>query len=307
MAEGNPQGTEQAEFATASLLGLLDSDEGQDTQPEEVLDEYEDADELEAADESEDETAEDVEDEGAQTYTVKVNGEEVEVTEDELLNGYSRQRDYIHKTEQLANARKEMEAEFQAVQQERQLYAQYLGQLAQATKPQRPDFEALAKDHGIEAAMQARIQYEGAMERYNELTSEQQEAMRRAQAQQAKAKQEWQAQEHAALLKARPEWKDPDTFKSAASEIEEFALEFGYTTDQLADVSHKDVLILDAARKWFAANSKAQQLKPSRGKVLRPGGKGQVQGKSRARKARERYQKSGSVEDGAEALRHILG
>ena len=42
-------------------------------------------------------------------YTVKVDGEEIEVTQDELLRGYMRQRDYTQKTQQLAEQRRQFE------------------------------------------------------------------------------------------------------------------------------------------------------------------------------------------------------
>lgn len=49
-------------------------------------------------------------------HTVKVDGEEYEVTLDELINGYQRQRDYTQKTQQLA-AEKETIATYQALEQ----------------------------------------------------------------------------------------------------------------------------------------------------------------------------------------------
>ena len=42
-------------------------------------------------------------------YKVKVDGEEIEVTQDELLRGYMRQRDYTQKTQQLAEQRRQFE------------------------------------------------------------------------------------------------------------------------------------------------------------------------------------------------------
>lgn len=304
MTDGNPEGTEQA-MATAKLLGLLEPEEA--TQEVEELDEAP-VDGVEAEDEAdepgdEDESAEQEE----RTYTVKVDGTEVEVTESELLNGYSRQADYTKKTTELAQVRKAFEAERAAVQNERQLYAQYLGQLAQATKPQRPDYEAIANEHGTEAAMRARLQYENAMEQYGALTAEQQAAQRKFQETQAAQHQEWLRGEQEALVNARPEWRDPDTYAKDAREIEDFAVGLGYTPEQLSQVSHRDILVLDMARKWATASDKASKVKPNQGKVLRPGAKGQVAPKSKARKAQERFKKTGAVEDAADTLRAILG
>ena len=49
--------------------------------------------------------------EEAPKYRVKANGEELEVSLDELLNGYSRTADYQKKTQSLAEQRKVVEAE----------------------------------------------------------------------------------------------------------------------------------------------------------------------------------------------------
>lgn len=48
--------------------------------------------------------------EATELYTVKVNGEELQVTRDELLSGYSRQADYTRKAQALAEERKALEA-----------------------------------------------------------------------------------------------------------------------------------------------------------------------------------------------------
>ena len=42
-------------------------------------------------------------------YTVKVNGEDVEVTQEELLRGYMRQADYTRKTQALSDERQRIE------------------------------------------------------------------------------------------------------------------------------------------------------------------------------------------------------
>ncbi len=49
-----------------------------------------------------------------QTFTVKVDGQEVEVTQEELINGYSRQQDYTRKTQELAHQRKPLSSSKQS-------------------------------------------------------------------------------------------------------------------------------------------------------------------------------------------------
>ena len=94
--------------AVNAMMGIL-SDESQEVRD----DQAEPEDEVVAADEADDEAEESEEVEGEEesqpqvrTFKVKVDGEEVEVPEDELLKGYSRTQDYTRKTQQLAEQRK---------------------------------------------------------------------------------------------------------------------------------------------------------------------------------------------------------
>ena len=128
--------------AQEALLGLLDSQEKpeeeeakpseevtedvEQEEPEEAeeTDEAEEAEEEDAADdtdeseESEEQEAKDEEIEETALYTVRVNGEDVEVTEDELVRGYSRQSDYTKKTQELAEYRKQLDGGAQYLQNE---------------------------------------------------------------------------------------------------------------------------------------------------------------------------------------------
>jgi len=138
MSDGQTNPTESE--VTTPQLNMLDvmfgSEENTNpevTSSEEVSDstvENEAEVEYEAVDDSEVELSEDdneydvyEEEEVVETspsYTVKVDGEEFEVTLDELRNGYQRQADYTRKAQSLAEQRKAYEANLEAVNQERQ-------------------------------------------------------------------------------------------------------------------------------------------------------------------------------------------
>ena len=102
--------------------------------------------------------------ETAPSYTVKVDGEEVEVNLDELRNGYQRQADYTRKSQSLAEQRKAYEANLQAVQQEREQYAQVLGNMAQNQNLELQRFEnvnwAELKDTDPMEYMEKRLEYQ---------------------------------------------------------------------------------------------------------------------------------------------------
>ena len=116
------------------------------------------------------------EQEQPQVFSVKVDGKEVEVTLDELQKGYSRTQDYTRKTQQIAEARKQTEAELQAVRAEREQYAQLLGALeAQVQQAAQPniDWDTLYREDPIEYVRQREVMREN-KEKAEAIQSEQQ-------------------------------------------------------------------------------------------------------------------------------------
>ena len=126
----------------------------EELEEEEVLEEEEEE-ALEASEDFEDETeqseesqVETEETEQPLSFTVKVDGEELEVSQDELIRGYSRQKDYTRKTQEIAEVRKQIEAESSQVEEERQIYKELLPKLKTIYEngmEAEPDWEALEK------------------------------------------------------------------------------------------------------------------------------------------------------------------
>ena len=131
--------------AQEALLGLMEPEEEkpqeeeaqpteeEESQPVEEDESFEEESEEEEAEEAEEESEETEGEEEEELYAVTVNGEEVAVSLDELLSGYSRQSDYTRKTQEIANDRKEMEtlqqqynSQMSTIQQERQHYMESL-------------------------------------------------------------------------------------------------------------------------------------------------------------------------------------
>lgn len=82
------------------------------------------------------------------TFKVKVDGAEHEVTEDELLKGYSRQQDYTRKTTELSEQRKAVATESDAIRVDRAAYADQIAMLKKALEtatPAEPNWPELAK------------------------------------------------------------------------------------------------------------------------------------------------------------------
>ena len=134
------------------------SEETKATSDEEVVEETKEAEEVEEeAPESEEEgqaeeeTAEEVEDQELEIvaeedlkYTIKVDGQELEVDIAELKNGYQRQADYTRKSQALAEQRKgteNIQSERMQLEQERQMYANGLQMLQEQQSAKLTDFD----------------------------------------------------------------------------------------------------------------------------------------------------------------------
>ena len=152
ITDNSSSGAGTIEEAASAFEQILSGSETQENAPKERADQAEteeveavsSEDEVEAAsdaDEAEDATTEEegseeeeeTEDEepSDELFTVVVNGEQKQVTKQELLNGYSATADYTRKTMALAEARKAFEAEVSAVRQEREQYGVMLSALSQ--------------------------------------------------------------------------------------------------------------------------------------------------------------------------------
>jgi len=168
---GNPItgiGLHEATLAIDQLLGPEEDtqDQAEAQEPEEAQDEEveTDAEEYEADDEDEaselddeDNTEEVIEQELPDDLTIKVklDGEETEVTLDELRKGYSRYSDYTRKTQALAEERKAFQSEAEAIRMERAQYAELLPALKAQIEAQteaEPDWDNLYNEDPIEAA-----------------------------------------------------------------------------------------------------------------------------------------------------------
>jgi len=287
--------------AQEALLGLLDSQENpekeeakpseevtedvEQEEPEEVeeTDEAEEAEEEDAADdtdeseESEDEEAEDEEVEETALYTVKVNGEDVEVTEDELVRGYSRQSDYTKKTQELAEYRKQLDNGAQHLQGEiaqtqaaRQEYVNAMSQAIEsnysvAKQFENTDWERL-KVEDREEYLTKRDEYREVQDKIRDLQGKQGQAYEQQNREMQAQHQQLLQAEHQKMVQILPEWGEPDTQRAIAKSVGEFALSRGYTQEELNQlVDHRSILVLMEAKAF--ADMQGKQLKARAKKV----------------------------------------
>ena len=314
--------------AASAISAMLAPEKGQaeldETQPAEEFEEdteaaaseedesgVEDAPDEETSEEQSEEEEETEEGEQPQTFTVKVDGKEVSVTLDELQKGYSRTQDYTRKTQQIAEVRKQVEQETQAVRAEREQYAQLLGALQaqlQSSEPQ-VDLERLYHEDPIEWVRQKEVMRER-QEKLGAIQSEQQRLSQVSQYEQQRAMEAQLASQQEALLAALPDWKDPKKAKAEKALVVESAKAAGFTDEDLKSVyDHRLVLLLRKAALFDQMVSKRQGIKPvvnNGPRTAKPGAAGRVSTTTESVRAKQRLAKSGRIDDAASAIELLL-
>jgi cytochrome oxidase Cu insertion factor (SCO1/SenC/PrrC family) len=318
--------------AQNALLGLLESEDqpkAEEAPPTEVDESTDDPDEsVEAVSEDEpvEEDSEEAESEDEEPeddeellFAVRVDGEEQEVTLDELLKGYSRQSAFTKKTQDLAEERKQIEAlqtqynqDMQQIQAERQQYAQHLQQIIENSgldQYANVDWERLKTEDPI-AFLEKKEEFREAQEKIVRVQQHQQQATARNQ---AEAQQQWQEsvnQEHVALVEKLPEWGDPDKQKVLAGELRSYASSQGFQDAEIESlIDHRSFIILNKARLYDELQKSDPKTKKIRNKprVIRSGkGAGKSEKTTKRTAMRNRLKESGHVNDAAALLENLI-
>ena len=316
------QGPMNMAEAANALAGML-PDEGQEensqTQlPEEgaavdeelLTDADADGDETDTEQSEEDENSE--EEEQPQVFTVKVDGKEVEVSLEELQKGYSRTQDYTRKTQQIAEVRKQAEAELQSVRAEREQYAQLLGALeAQVQQAAQPNinWDQLRNEDPIEYVTQRELMREN-QERNAAIQSEKQRLFELSNQEQMQYRNQMLQQEQESLVAAIPEWKDAKKAAAEKAMLVQFGQKAGFSPDELKNVvDHRAVVMLRKAALYDQMMSKRGQIKPVTNngpKPAKPGAAGRVSNNTEALRAQQRLARTGRVDDAADAIFKLL-
>ena len=262
--------------------------------PEDVASEEETTseEEIEAKDdEAEDTAEEETEEKDEQLYTISVQGEEMEVTESELLYGYMRNRDYTQSKQKLAEDRRAFEQERTETRSQLKDALAYYSMPA-TKQPQPQDFASEPDPNAAFAAAYSKWQQDSQSQAQAEqlLTAIQQEEERKAiEARDAK------------LMEEIPEWADEQVRASDIKEMVALAVEKGFTPEQVA-MTHEPGLIqiLRLAVRGAAVEAKPVLLKRSTEVKPRLSGgpkeRRDPQAEAYAR-AKARFEKTGSMED----------
>ena len=319
----------EGELATSAFESFLAPEE--DTQEEAVIEEAEesiepevddfdeqdeelvDEEELEYDDEEDGEEETEVEEvEEQPVYRVTVDGSEIEVTQDELINGYSRQQDYTRKTQELANQRKTIEQQAQELAQRDAIYAQLLPKLEaqlQGELVNEPDWDSLYNDDPI------------AFVREKQLWDEKKEKLKAAEAEQQRLQQESYAQQQQLIaqqvqegqqkiLEIIPEWKNAEVAQKEKLAIRDYGINvLGYAPQEM-DAIYDYRALLGLRNAWLnsktveATKKKPTQKAPAR--VARPGTTTRKKSVAPAKRAKQVLAKTGKVQDAAKVFEQFL-
>ena len=324
--------------AETAILGLLDPEketpETEEAKPSEEVSEGEpeaSEEEPEVEEETEDEEEESPEEEETEeevdtptVYSVKINGEDHEVTEDELIKGYSRQADYTKKTQELSQYRSQLDqaaqfyqTEVAATQEARQQYINSLAQGVQLSLSSLQEFENIdwerLKTEDKEEYLTKRDDFREAQNSVQKLKQTHAQEAERQNAEQQQQFQNWAQTEHQKLVSILPDWGDAAKQKAIAGELRQFAFTKGFAEEELAQLfDHRSILILMQAKAWEDDQKKVKTVKSkkikNKPKVTRSGKGVQKSDSDKSKRAAQmkRLQETGHHRDAVSLLEDFV-
>lgn len=335
MSDNNETASQDpTEKAESIFLDMLTPEEEKQAEPEQETEqeesvETEEETEVEAEAETEEEIEEEaderseedeVEDQGEeepQVFTVNVNGENLEVDLDELKAGYSRQKDYTKKTQEVAEQRKLAEQQMQEfnaknleLSEERALYNDLLPKMQMMIKNnlrQEPNWQQL-----IDQDPQEYLRQKEEWNKTGETLKFVENEMNRLKQEQELESQEAlrsQAIEGQKLIDEKiPEWKDNELAKKEAESMMAYAKGLGFTQEELSQI-YDGRLILLLRDAWSHSKvKKAVKTKPKEApaRISKPGNSNKIKSNTPLKNAKSKLRKSGSVSDAAKVFEQLL-
>ena len=294
--------TEAPEAEVAEVEEEEVEQESESDDDAEYAEEYDDDDEY---DESNDEQADQS---GPETYSIKVNGENVDVTLNDLKQSFSGQKYIQQGMKQAAEQRKQAEEAFNGLNQQREQLNQLMQQVEQQgviSQPTPPSKELLSADPlgYIEADATYREQM-GAYQTQQQQIGQQQQAMQQAQGQAHQAHLQSQMAE---LQQAIPDFSDAKKAPKMKERLVKQGMAEGYTAEEIGGiVDHRAMKVLHKAMLYDQmmegggdVQAKLKKARP----LMKAGTKKQPTSAAKKHsKQMSKLKKSGSIHDAAKLL-----
>jgi len=218
------------------------------TEQEEVEEDIsEEGEEVEDTSELEDDD-EQVEEE-VQLFKVKIDGEEAEVTLDEALSGYQRERTFHKRMNEVSQKSKAIEAESVEAKRVRDQYAEGLQQIEQALRVPEPNWEELRRTKTNDEFASIHAEYQIQQNNLAKVQHQQQIIKTQQQAEHQEKYQNHLKAEFDTMLDRIPAWRDEKVRDAERSKVISYAKSnMGYTDDEIAQASdHRAIVTLRKA------------------------------------------------------------
>jgi len=252
-------------------------------------------------------------------YKIKVGDQDLEVTLDELKNGYSRQQDYTRKTKKLSEDRTQVddlqksltrqneEAKIRRDQYEKQL--EVLSQHLKTTE-NTVDLDRLYQEDPAEYVRQ-KAEIDRRKEMMEATRQEQQRVMAEKQKEHEKTYNAYLEKERKLLAEKLPIYGDKDKGPTFVKNLTDYAKSIGYTDQEISMlVDHRAVLMLANAYRYNKLrNSKVKDKKVVKTPRVVSSSSPKVQDDNdnvkRIRSKKANLKKTGSVKDAVSVLREL--
>lgn len=252
-------------------------------------------------------------------YKIKVGDQELEVTLDELKNGYSRQQDYTRKTKKLSEDRSQIddlqksltrqneEAKIRRDQYEKQL--EVLSQHLKSTE-NNVDLDRLYQEDPAEYVRQ-KAEIDRRKEMMEATRQEQQRVLAEKQKEHEKTYNAYLEKERKLLAEKLPIYADKDKGPTFVKNLTDYAKSIGYTDQEISMlVDHRAVLMLANAYRYNKLrNSKVKDKKVVKTPRVVSSSSPKVQDDNdnvkRIRSKKANLKKTGSVKDAVSVLQEL--
>ena len=241
-AEANPE--VEAINEPEEEAQVSETTEQEEVYEEDISDEGEEVEDTTDQEDDDEEVEEEV-----QLYKVKIDGEEAEVTLEEALSGYQRERTFHKRMNEISQKSKAIEAESAETKRLRDEYARGLQQLEQALRVPEPNWEELRRTKTNEEFASIHAEYQIQQNNLAKVQHQQQAIMSQQQAEVQAQYQNHLKAEFDTMLDKIPAWRDEKVREAERSKVISYAKsKMGYTDDEIAQASdHRAIVTLRKA------------------------------------------------------------
>ena len=310
------------EGAAEKISGLLNPKDQQETETKAEPSETPEKQEAESQPESEGTKAESTENaetteetttelqEEPELHHVKVNGQELEVTLDELKAGYSRDSDYRQKTHSLGMEKRDLESQKESLRQSYDTRLAELNELiatADATVRQRQGSEDLQKLYEEDPTTAAKLDFQLRQE-----NRQLEEVKARARDAQAKQYEEFLATQKELAATKIPEFADPNKADQFKINMRNSLRNYGFNDQEIGSLAdHRFLMVAKDAMSYQAIKDKrpiVAKKVANAPKVVKAGTakSSTSSGREVIRNKIRKVRKSGSINDAKSAILDII-